>query len=79
MELFTERLSTPQQMSQETKLCTPGDAESVRHSITEFHLNTDVKSTFSKWFAHYEDLFTVDLKEPADDWKVRPYQESWVQ
>ena len=30
-----------------------------------------MKSTFSKWFERYEDLLTVDLKEQADDWKVR--------
>ena len=71
MELFTERLSTLRQTSQETKLCTAGDAESVGRSITEFHYDTDVKSTFPKWFARYEDLFTVNLKEQADDWKVR--------
>ena len=48
MELFTERLSTPQQTSQETKLCTSGDADLVRNSITEFHYNIDMKSTFPK-------------------------------
>ena len=64
MELFTERLSTLQQTSQEMKLCTP-DAESVRCSITEFHSDINVKSTFPNWFAH-EDLFTVDLKEHAN-------------
>ena len=37
MELFTERLSTPQLTSQETKLYAPGDVELVRCSITEFH------------------------------------------
>ena len=26
---------------------------------------------FPKKVAHYEDLFTVDLKEWVDDWKVR--------
>ena len=57
-------------MLQEIKLCTPGDAESIGRSITEFHWDTDLKSTISKWFARYEDLFNVDLKEPADDWKV---------
>ena len=48
MELFTDRQSTPQQMSQETKFCRPEDVESVRRSITEFHNVTDVKSTFPK-------------------------------
>ena len=56
---------------QEAKLCTPGDAESVKHSITEFHNDLDVKLTFPKWFTCYEDLFTVDLKEQAEVWKVR--------
>ena len=70
MELFTVRLSKPQQMPQKTKLCTLGDAEFVGQSITEFNYDTDVKSTFPKWFARYEDLI-VDLKEQADDWKVR--------
>ena len=36
--------------------------ESVRRSIREFHYHTDVKSIFLKWFARYEDLFTVDFK-----------------
>ena len=44
-------------MSPETKLCIP------RHSITEFQYDMDAKLTFPKWFAHYEDLFTADLKE----------------
>ena len=71
MELFAERQSTPQEMSQETKLCTPGDAELVGHSITEFHYNTNVISSFPNWFARYENLFVVYLKELTDDWKVR--------
>ena len=29
-----------------------------------------MKSIFPKWFSHYEDLFTINLKEQADDWKV---------
>ena len=67
MELFTERLSALHQTSQETKLCTLGDSESVGCSITEFHYDPDGKSTFLKlkifllWF----------FKELADDWKVR--------
>ena len=44
MVLITERQSTPQQTSQETKLCIARDAESVERSITEFHMY--VKSTF---------------------------------
>ena len=40
--------------------------ESAGRSITEFH-DTDMKSTFPKWFARYEDLFNVDLKEQAND------------
>ena len=71
MELFTERLSTLQQTSQETKLCTPEDADSVRHFITEFHNDEDVKSTSPKWFTCYKDLFIVYLKKQVDDWKVR--------
>ena len=70
MELFTERLCTPQQASQETKLCALEDSESVRRSITEFLYDMDVKLTFPKWFSCYEDLFTVDLKEQVNDWKV---------
>ena len=61
MKLFPERLSMPLQ------LCTPGDAESVGHSVTEFHYDIDVKSTFPKWFTCNEDLFNEQL----DNWKVR--------
>ena len=46
MELFTEKLSIPQQTSQETKLCTLRDVESVGRSIKEYHYDTDVKLTF---------------------------------
>ena len=71
MELFSVRLSTPQQTSQETKLCAPGDTESVRRSIRKFHCDTDVKSTFPRQFARYKHhFFTVDLKELVDDWIV---------
>ena len=28
-------------------------------------------NNYTTWFARYEDLFTVDLKEQADNWKVR--------
>ena len=32
---------------------------------------TEAKSTFPKWLICYEDPFTVDLKEWADNWKFR--------
>ena len=64
-----ESLSTPQQISQETKSCAPGDAEMVRLFITEFYY--DVKSTFPNWFTCYGDLLIAHLKEQVDDWKVR--------
>ena len=44
MKSFTQRQSTSQQTSQEIKSCTPVDAESVGHSVTEFQHDTDVKS-----------------------------------
>ena len=62
---------TSQQISQETKLCTPGDTELVRHFITEFHYDADGKATFPNWFVHFEDLFIVHWKEQAEDWKFR--------
>ena len=61
MGLFTKRQSTPQQTFQETKLCTPGDAESVGRSISEFYYETDMESTFPKWLAHYKDLIGFTL------------------
>ena len=64
MELFTERLSKPQQTGIEIMY-------TWRRRIDETFYYTDVKSTFPEWFAHYENLFTVDLKEQANDWKVR--------
>ena len=70
MELFKERQSTPHQTSQETKLCTLGDAESIKYSSTEFQCNIDMK-VVPKWFTCYEDLFIVDFKEQANDQKVR--------
>ena len=71
MELFSKRPFKPHQISQETKWYTPDDAELVGHSITKFYYDTDVKLTFPKWVTRYEDLFTMDLKELADDWKVQ--------
>ena len=67
MELFSERFSTPS--PSETKLMT--SAESIAWSITEFHYDPMAKSTFCTWFSHFEDLFRVEFKEQADDWKVR--------
>ena len=40
-------------------------------SIAEFHYDMDMKVLFSKLLARYKDLFIVDLKEQADDWKIR--------
>ena len=74
--IYSETIYTTANVSG-NKTCTPGDVEPVGHSITEFYYNMGVKSTFPKWFAHYEDLFTVDLKEKVDTWKVRV--QSWVQ
>ena len=56
-------------MSQEIK--SRRDVESVGRSITEFPSDAHVKSTVPKWFAHYEDLFTMDLMELVDKKKVR--------
>ena len=39
-------------------------------TLAEFYYDTDAKLTFSNWFACYEDLFIVDLKEQVDDWQV---------
>ena len=69
MELFGE--TTAQQTSQETKVCIPGDSESVGRSITDFHYGTDMRLKFPNWFICYEDLFTVELKKQADKGKVR--------
>ena len=45
--------------------------EALENSITEFHYDTDVNSTFSTWFARFEDIFNVDFWEQTYDWKVR--------
>ena len=45
--------------------------EAFENSITEFHYDTDVNSTFSTGFARFEDIFNVDFWEQTDDWKVR--------
>ena len=68
MELFLERFSTPSPSPLETKLTT--SAESIARSITEFHYDPIAKSTFCTWFSHFEDLFRVEFKEQADNWKV---------
>ena len=69
MELFSERFSTSSLSLSETKLAT--SAESIARSITEFHYDSMAKSTFCTWFSCFEDLFRVEFKEQADDWKVR--------
>ena len=61
--IHKETIHYLQLTSQETKICTLGDAESVGHSITEFYLDTDIKSTYPKWFTCYEDIFIVDLED----------------
>ena len=66
MELFSERFSTPS--PSETKLTS---AESIARSITEFHYDPMAKSTFCTWFSRFEDLFRVEFKDQADNWKVR--------
>ena len=61
MELFTERLGAAQQTPSQTKLIM--SLEALENSITEFHYDTDVNSTFSTWFARFEDIFNVDFRE----------------
>ena len=45
MELFTEWFGAPLQTPSQTKLIMSGEA--LENSITEFHYDTDVNSTFS--------------------------------
>ena len=69
IEMFTERLGAPEQTPSQTKLIMSGEA--LENSITEFHNDTDVNSTFSTWFTCFEDIFNVNFREQTDNWKVR--------
>ena len=64
MELFAA-----QQTPSQTKLIMSGEVP--ENSIKEFHLDTDVNSTFSTWFTRFEDIFNVDFREQTDDREVR--------
>ena len=59
MDLFTERLGAPQQTPSQTKLIMSGEA--LENSITEFHFDTEVNSTFWTWFTRFENIFNVDF------------------
>ena len=69
MELFTERLGASNQTPSQTKLIMSGEA--LENSITEFHSDTGMNSTFSTWFVHFEDIFNVDFREQTNDLKFR--------
>ena len=69
MELLTERLRAPQQTPSQTKLFISG--KTPRKFYHRISSDTDVNSTFSTWFARFEDIFNVDFREQTDDWKVR--------
>ena len=62
MELFTERLRAPQLTPSLTKLIMPEEA--LENSVTEFHYNTDVNSTFSTCFMAYQTLWVIYYEIP---------------
>ena len=55
LKLTEERLGAPKKTPSQTKLIMLGEA--LENSITEFHYDTDVNSTFSTWFARFQDIF----------------------
>ena len=69
MELFTERLEAIQLAPSQTKLIMLG--EPLENSLTEFHYDTYMNSTFPTWLTRFEDIFNVDFREQTDDWKVK--------
>ena len=67
MEAITAKLS----LSAQSPSTVPQSVDHAISSITEFLFDPGANVTFDSWYKRYEDLFTVDLSEQDDVWKVQ--------
>ena len=67
MEAITAKLSVPAQPPSTL----PQSVDHTIGSIAEFLFDPEANVTFDSWYKRYEDLFTIDLSEQDDAWKVR--------